>query len=174
METQLLTNETKTGEISLDNAVLTLTNRRLIFTNTSTSKDVFMGLNEIKSISVNTVDVTYTGSKIRLGNWFFIIAICIDIALGVYQSNSIHQYGSDAFLGITFAMLLWSPVAAIISGVIIGIMNAYINSTKTTAKRSQIIITKTDNSYFLNRDYDIEKLNKLKTFELEINNLIYK
>jgi len=174
MTTQLLNNETKTGQVFLNNDVLTLTDKRLIYSNNTSSNDVFIGLNELRSINVNTTNVTYTGSKIKLGQWFFIIAFVIDLGYGVYTSNSIHQYGSDFMMGSIMGMFLFSPVAAIISGVIVLIINAYINGTKTVIKRAQVIVTKTDNSYFLKMEFDIDKLNELKTFEMEVNNLIYK
>jgi len=166
MAAQLLNSESKQSQLFLNNDVFVLTDKRLIF------NDKFIGLNELRSANVKTIDLTHNEININLGNLWFYITCVITIICGIVYGEN--QHSANPFGDIMAGILFFSPVGAIGSGIIIAIINQYVKSKTRTVVHSQVTVTKTDNSVFLNQYYDIDKFEELKEFETAVNNLIYK
>ena len=174
MEVQLFENEVKKREVILDNYILTLTNKRLLYSNSLNHNKEFIGIAELRSAEASTVDVVY--NKFEINDWgtmYMRIAFFLTVSFGIYMAFSMNSSGEEFYYAVIIGMVFSTGIAAVAGLIIMLIIKILISATSKKMKRAMITVIKTDNSYFLNNHFEIDKLTELRQVENDINSLIY-
>ena len=173
METQLLNNETKQYELSIESDKFILTDKRLIYSNAIDNSNVFIRINELRGAEVKSEDVSY--DKFQLGDKLVnFLSLVLVIMFGIYMVFTTHAWGES---GVITMMILSAFIgigaAYLVASTIVFLLRLYIKATRRVVNQAALRITKQNNNLFFGRHYDNKHINDLRQFERELNSVIF-